>query len=48
MAQELCSRGAQLLAAASHADEEFKAKLVQFFSNAHRDDQEMHAIEGRP
>jgi hypothetical protein len=45
MAQELCSRGAELFTAASHADEEFKAKLVRFFSNAHRDDQEMHVIE---
>jgi hypothetical protein len=45
MSQGLCSRGAELFAAATQADEEFKAKLVRFFSNHHRNDQEMHLIE---
>jgi hypothetical protein len=45
MSQGLCPRGAELFAAASQADEEFKAKLVRFFSNTHRADEEMHLIE---
>ncbi len=45
MSQALCSRGAELFAAANHADEEFKAKLVRFFSAADRDEQEMYVIE---
>ena len=45
MSYELCSQCAELFAAASHADEEFKAKLVGFFSSMHKDDQEMHVIE---
>jgi hypothetical protein len=45
MPQGLCPRGAELFAAAAHADEEFKSTLVRFFSNAHRNDEEMHLIE---
>ncbi|HKD78204.1 MAG TPA: hypothetical protein VKH81_00820 [Candidatus Angelobacter sp.] len=45
MSPKLCPRGAELFAVASHADDAFKTKLVQFFSNAYRDDQEMVQIE---
>jgi hypothetical protein len=45
MSQGLCPRGAELFAAATQADEEFKSKLVRFFSNMHRDEQEMYLIE---
>jgi len=45
MSQGLCARGTELFAATSQADEEFKSKLVRFFSNHHRDDQEMYLIE---
>jgi hypothetical protein len=45
MPQGLCPRGTELFTAASQADEEFKSKLVRFFSNAHRDNREMHLIE---
>ena len=34
-----------MFAVASQADEEFKTKLVQFFSNTYRNDQEMMRIE---
>lgn len=46
MSPKLCPRGAELFAVASHADDAFKTKLVQFFSNTYRDDQEMELIEG--
>lgn len=45
MSSKLCPRGAELFAVASHADDEFKMKLGQFFSNTYRDDQEMLQIE---
>lgn len=45
MSQQLCPRGSELFAVAARADEEFKARLVEFFSNANRDDQEMLQIE---
>lgn len=45
MSPKLCPRGAELFAVASHADDAFKTKLVQFFSNSCRDDQEMLQIE---
>jgi hypothetical protein len=45
MSQPLCSRGAELFAAATHADEEFKSRLAGFFSRKKRDDQEMQEIE---
>jgi len=45
MPQEPCAQGAELLAAALQADAEFKSGLVRFFSNAHRDEQEMLLIE---
>jgi hypothetical protein len=46
MFQPLCSRGAELFAAATLADEQFKARLAGFFANRNRDDQEMKEIEG--
>jgi hypothetical protein len=46
MFQPLCSRGAELFAAATHADEQFKSRLAGFFSNEKRDDQEMKEVEG--
>jgi hypothetical protein len=45
MSPKLCSRGTELFATATQADEAFKTKLVQFFSSVHRDDQEMIQIE---
>ena len=45
MSPKLCPRGTELFAVASQADEEFKTKLVQFFSNTYRNDQEMVRIE---
>ncbi|HEY7402370.1 MAG TPA: hypothetical protein VIB39_02525 [Candidatus Angelobacter sp.] len=45
MSPKLCPRGIELFAVASQADEEFKTKLVQFFSNTYRDDREMVHIE---
>jgi hypothetical protein len=45
MFQPLCSRGAELFAAATHADEEFKSRLAGFFSSRKKDDQEMKEIE---
>jgi hypothetical protein len=45
MFHPLCSRGAELFAAATHADEEFKSRLTLFFSLHQRDDQEMKEIE---
>lgn len=41
----LCSRGAELFAAATHADQEFKSRLTRFFSTQKRDDNEMKEIE---
>ena len=46
MFQPLCSRGAELFAAATLADEQFKSRLVGFFSDHHRDDHQMKEIEG--
>jgi len=45
MSPKLCSRGAELFAIATQADEAFKTRLVQFFSKSNRDDQEMMQIE---
>ena len=45
MSLKLCARGTELFAAATQADDVFKAKLVQFFSNTRRDDLEMMQIE---
>ena len=42
---KLCPRGTELFAVASQADEAFKSKLVQFFSNIDKDDQQMQHIE---
>ena len=45
MSQELCARGRELFKKASQADELFKARLLEFFSSAKKDDQEMKRIE---
>jgi len=45
MFQPLCSRGAELFAAATHADAQFKSRLARFFSSKKKDDQEMKEIE---
>lgn len=45
MSQELCARGRELFKKASQADELFKARLLEFFSSAKKDDQEMKLIE---
>jgi hypothetical protein len=45
MFQPLCSRGAELFAAAIHADSEFKSRLTRFFSSQKKDDSEMQEIE---
>jgi len=45
MSQELCARGRELFKKASQADESFKARLLEFFSSAKKDDQEMKRIE---
>jgi hypothetical protein len=45
MSQELCARGRELFKKASQADELFKARLLEFFSTAKKDDQEMTRIE---
>ena len=45
MSQHLCERGRELLKKASQADELFKARLLEFFSGAKKDDQEMKRIE---
>ena len=45
MSQDLCARGRELFKKASQADELFKARLLEFFSTAKKDDQEMKRIE---
>ena len=45
MSQDLCARGRELFKKASQADELFKARLLEFFSSAKKDDQEMKLIE---
>jgi hypothetical protein len=45
MFHPLCSRGAELFVAATHADEEFKSRLASFFSSIKRGDQEMKEVE---
>ena len=45
MSQELCARGRELFKKAFQADELFKARLLEFFSGAKKDDQEMKRIE---
>ena len=45
MSQELCARGRELFTRASHADELFKARLLEFFAIAKKDDCEMKEIE---
>lgn len=45
MHQQLCTRGRELFARASQADELFKARLLEFFSITKKDDHEMKQIE---
>jgi hypothetical protein len=45
MHQQLCTRGKELFTKASQADELFKARLLEFFANAKKDDREMKEIE---
>ena len=45
MHQQLCKRGTELSTKASKADELFKARLLEFFSNTKKDDHEMQEIE---
>lgn len=45
MPQELCPRGRELFSKASHADDLFKTRLLDFFSSLRKDDQEMKQIE---
>jgi hypothetical protein len=45
MHQQLCTRGTELFTRASQADELFKARLLEFFSIAKKDDHEMKEIE---
>jgi hypothetical protein len=45
MHQQLCTRGRELFVRASQADELFKARLLEFFSNVKKDDREMKQIE---
>jgi hypothetical protein len=45
MYQQLCTRGRELFAKASQADELFKARLLEFFSSVKKDDREMKQIE---
>jgi hypothetical protein len=45
MNQQLCARGRELFTRASHADELFKARLLEFFSSTKKDDSEMKQIE---
>ena len=45
MHQQLCTRGNELFTKASQADELFKARLLEFFANAKKDDREMKEIE---
>lgn len=45
MHQQLCKRGRDLFTRASHADEVFKARLLEFFSSVKKDDREMKEIE---
>jgi len=45
MHQQLCTRGKELFTKASQADEVFKARLLEFFAAAKKDDREMKEIE---
>lgn len=45
MPQELCLRGKELFSKASLADDVFKARLLEFFAAAKKNDQEMQQIE---
>ena len=45
MHQQLCTRGKELFTKASQADELFKARLLEFFATANKDDREMKEIE---
>lgn len=45
MSQQLCVRGGELFQKAFQADELFKARLLEFFCRAKKDDGEMNQIE---
>ena len=45
MIMDLCPRGAELMESASRADRTFKASIIQFFSNAKKDEDEMRRLE---
>ena len=45
MHQQLCTRGKELFTKVSQADELFKARLLEFFATAKKDDREMKEIE---
>jgi hypothetical protein len=45
MPQQLCTRGTELFSKASQADDLFKARLLEFFSKAKKDDQDVKQIE---
>ena len=45
MPQQLCTRGRELFLKATQADDVFKARLHEFFSNSKKNDLEMKRIE---
>ena len=45
MHPQLCKRGSELFTRASQADELFKARLLEFFASAKKNDREMKEIE---
>jgi hypothetical protein len=45
MSQDLCARGRELFKKALQADELFKARLLELFAAAKKDDREMKEIE---
>lgn len=45
MPQQLCTRGRELFSRASQADDLFKVRLLEFFSKAKKDDQDVKQIE---
>ncbi|MCU1255544.1 MAG: hypothetical protein JWM83_1843 [Candidatus Angelobacter sp.] len=45
MPTQLCPRGRELFSKASQADDLFKSRLLEFFSRAKKDDQDVKKIE---
>ena len=45
MPQEMCLRGKELYSKATHADDVFKNRLLDFFASVKKDDREMKEIE---